>query len=84
MINFNGVKQKEKMDCAAACLCTISKFYKKNISLEFTKEMMKTDQFGASVYGIIETANKIGFRAFSVITSTFFPKTLSNANCKSI
>lgn len=63
MIKFNGVKQQSKMDCAAACLCTISKFYKKKISLEFTKEMMKTDHFGSSVYGIIEAAEKIGFRA---------------------
>lgn len=63
MIKFKGVRQKEKMDCAAACLCTVSKFYKKNISLEFTKEMLKTDIYGASVYGITETANKIGFTA---------------------
>lgn len=58
---FPLVMQHDASDCAAAALAMICKYYKKEISIMKVREIIGTDSYGTSVYGIVEGAKKIGF-----------------------
>jgi ATP-binding cassette subfamily B protein len=50
------------MDCGPACLRMISKFYGKNFTLQRLRDISGLSREGASLLGISEAAEKIGFR----------------------
>lgn len=54
--------QHDQRDCAAACLHMIGKYYGFSQQLTKYREMTKTDKNGASIYGIIDAAQKIGLQ----------------------
>ncbi|MCF8008875.1 MAG: peptidase domain-containing ABC transporter [Halanaerobiales bacterium] len=60
------VKQKDHSDCGTACLTTIANIYNKSYPISILREFSGTDQMGTSAYGLIKTAENIGFSAKGV------------------
>ena len=52
--------QHDQRDCAAACLHMVANHYGFTQSITYYRELTKTDQKGASIYGIIDASKKIG------------------------
>jgi len=59
---FPYYNQPESKDCGATCLRIISKFYGKNIPLEDLRVLSKTTREGASLSGLLEAAESLGFK----------------------
>ena len=66
MFFFPFYTQPESKDCGSTCLRIISKFYGKNVSLDKIRHLSKTTREGASVLGLIEAAEIIGFKSLGV------------------
>lgn len=60
------IKQRDITDCGAACLASISRYYKLKQPLSRIRELASTDQKGTNVLGLIEAAEKLGFSAKGV------------------
>ncbi|MFO7815040.1 MAG: peptidase domain-containing ABC transporter [Halanaerobiales bacterium] len=60
------IKQKDKTDCGAACLSTIANLYSLNYPTSKIREAAGTDQKGTSAYGLLKSAEEIGFAAKGV------------------
>ena len=65
-IKYICIKQHDVTDCAAACLAIISKQYGLGISITRIREAAGTDKQGTNAFGIIKTAEKLGFTAKGV------------------
>jgi len=65
-MKYHHIKQHDIPDCGAACLAIICKQhgYKKHISQ--IREIAGTDKHGTNALGMIEAANKLGFKAKAV------------------
>jgi ATP-binding cassette subfamily B protein len=61
--SFPFVKQYDQMDCGPTCLQMIAQFYGKSYSLQYLREQSFLTKTGASLFGVSEAAEKIGFRA---------------------
>ena len=57
------IKQHDERDCGAACLSIIASHYKLKYPISKYRELTKTDQNGANLYGLCDAAQKIGFQA---------------------
>lgn len=57
------MKQQDMRDCGPACLATIAKQYGLTMSIAKIREYAGTDLHGTTVYGMVQAAEKIGFRA---------------------
>lgn len=66
MSKINLVLQLDKMDCGPACLKMISKYYGKDVSLEYLREICNLNRNGVSLLNLQKAAEQIGFKAFSV------------------
>lgn len=60
---LNYVKQHDERDCGAACLSMIASHYGLTYPISKYRELTKTDQNGANLYGLCDAAQKIGFQA---------------------
>ncbi len=60
------IKQRDITDCGAACLCSVSKFYKLALPVAKIRQIAGTDQKGTNVRGMIEAAEQLGFSAKGV------------------
>jgi len=60
------IKQRDITDCGAACLASVSAFYKLKMPVARIRQLASTDQKGTNVLGLIEAANKLGFEARGV------------------
>ena len=60
------IKQRDRTDCGAACLATIANLYGINYPTSKIREAAGTDQKGTSAYGLIKTAEDIGFESQGV------------------
>ena len=60
------IKQHDITDCGAACLASVSAYYKLEIPLARIRQYAGTDKKGTNVLGLIEAAQKIGFEAKGV------------------
>lgn len=58
-----AVLQHSEMDCSAACLSTICRFYGKEVSINTAREMARVRQEGASLANIIRALQEMGFKA---------------------
>lgn len=56
-------KQHDERDCGAACLSMIATHYGLKYPISKYRELTKTDQNGANLYGLCDAAQKIGFAA---------------------
>ena len=61
------VKQDGYKECGAACLLSIIKYYKGNISINKLLELTHTNKTGTSFYNLIEASAKIGLEAIGWI-----------------
>ncbi|WP_312752002.1 peptidase domain-containing ABC transporter [Epilithonimonas hominis] len=59
---FPFYKQPDTKDCGPTCLRIISKFYGKNLSLQYIRDLAETTRQGSSLMGLSEAAEKLGFR----------------------
>lgn len=60
------IKQRDITDCGAACLCSVSGFYKLALPVAKIRQIAGTDQEGTNVRGMIEAAEQLGFSAKGV------------------
>lgn len=57
------IKQHDQKDCGAACLSMISRYYGLKLSLVKCRELIKVDNDGANMFGLIQGAADIGLSA---------------------
>lgn len=55
------VRQQDMTDCAAACLATVSMYYKKEITITKLRDVLGTDIKGTTLKGLEDGANRLGF-----------------------
>ncbi len=60
------IKQHDNTDCGAACLASISAYYKLYLPIARIRQLASTDQKGTNVLGLIEAAQQLGFQAKGV------------------
>lgn len=60
------VKQRDITDCGAACLASVSAFYKLKLPVSRIRQYAGTDKRGTNVTGLIEAAELLGFQAKGV------------------
>ncbi|WP_316839785.1 peptidase domain-containing ABC transporter [Pedobacter gandavensis] len=58
---FPHYRQYDEMDCGPTCIKIISKYYKKDLSLDHIRELSRTTRQGSSLLGLSEAAEKVGF-----------------------
>lgn len=60
------VKQHDFRDCGAACLASVAGYYKLKIPIARIRQLAGTDKKGTNVLGMLEAAQRMGFRAKGV------------------
>jgi ABC-type bacteriocin transporter len=60
------VKQRDITDCGAACLASVSRFYKLKLPVSRIRQYAGTDRRGTNITGLIEAAELLGFQAKGV------------------
>lgn len=65
-MKYYCIKQHDITDCGAACLATVSKQYGLAVSITKIREIAGTDREGTSAYGMVQSAEKLGFTAKAV------------------
>lgn len=58
--------QRDMMDCGAACLQSICKYYKKNVDLQVIREFCHITRNGVSMLGIADAAESLGFKTIGI------------------
>lgn len=66
--NFPFYKQHDAVDCGVTGLRMVAKFFGRHYSLDFLRELAYLDREGATLMGISDAAEKIGFRTLGVKT----------------
>ncbi len=64
------VKQRDVTDCGAACLVSIAGSYGYQFSVSKIRQIAGTDKRGTSMLGMVEAAQRMGFKAKAVRAST--------------
>lgn len=78
---FKIVRQHDIKDCGPACLSMICKNYKLFLPLAKLRELVKTDDNGTSVYGIVKGAEKLGLCAKALKGSVYeLTESIKNGN----
>ena len=65
-MKFPFFRQRDQMDCGPTCLQMIAHFYGRTYSLPFLREISYISREGVSLQGIMEAADRIGFRVMPV------------------
>lgn len=65
-IQKTHVLQRYQSDCGVACLLSIIQYYGGNESIERLRELSGTTLEGTSMYGLYQTAERIGFNASGI------------------
>lgn len=60
------IKQRDTTDCGAACLASVSAYYKLKLPVARIRQYAGTDTKGTTLFGLIEAAQKLGFDAKGV------------------
>jgi len=60
------VKQHDIKDCGAACLSMICRQYRLKLPMARFRELIKVDSNGASIYGLVDGADKLGLKAMAL------------------
>lgn len=63
MLKYPFIQQHDEKDCGAACLSMISEFYGLKLPIARCRELIKVDNHGANIYGLVTGAEKIGLEA---------------------
>ncbi len=62
-MSFEIVKQHDIKDCGVACLSMICRHYRLKLPMARFRELIKVDNNGANIYGIVDGAGKLGLKA---------------------
>lgn len=62
-MRYPFVQQHDEKDCGAACLSMICEYYGKKLKLARLRELIKVDNQGANIYGIVTGAESLGLHA---------------------
>lgn len=62
-MRFSHIQQHDEKDCGAACLSMITRYYGFEYPLAKLRELIKADNQGANIYGIVTGAITLGFQA---------------------
>ncbi|MCR5608964.1 MAG: ABC transporter permease, partial [Lachnospiraceae bacterium] len=65
-MKYYFVQQHDSTDCAAACLATVSLYYKKETTITKLRDMMGTDLKGTNMLGLLKCSEALGFKAQAV------------------
>lgn len=57
------ILQHDERDCGAACLSMIAAHYSLKLPISKYRELTKTDKSGTNLYGLVDGAEKLGFKA---------------------
>ncbi|MEH2301069.1 peptidase domain-containing ABC transporter [Nostoc sp.] len=68
-MKYQVVTQHSEEDCGAACLASIAKHYRRNLTLNRIREAVGTGQLGTTLLGLRRGAEALGFNARSVRAS---------------
>jgi ATP-binding cassette subfamily B protein len=61
-MGFPHFTQPDEMDCGPTCLRIVAKYYGKNFSLPYLRQLSFTTREGSSLLGLSNAAEKIGFK----------------------
>ncbi len=59
---YPALLQLSEMDCGAACLAMILRYYGKHVSINRLRELANISRDGASLYNVAEAAEQVGFQ----------------------
>lgn len=57
------IKQHDEKDCGAACLSMVLEYYGRKLPMSVLREAIQVDQYGASICGLMEGAERYGLEA---------------------
>lgn len=60
------INQHDEKDCGAACLSMILTYYGKKMPMAAIREAIQVDQYGASIYGLLDGAEKYDLEANTI------------------
>lgn len=66
---FPFYQQLDQMDCGPTCLRILSKYYEKDISIQYLRNLAETTRAGSSMLGLSNAAERIGYRSLGVRVS---------------
>ncbi len=64
-----AVRQQSMMDCGAACLATLCRYYGKRISLNRLRDLTRVGTTGASLLHIMLASRQLGFEAQPILST---------------
>ncbi|MEM9976106.1 MAG: peptidase domain-containing ABC transporter [Cyanobacteria bacterium P01_D01_bin.2] len=64
-MKYSFISQPREEDCGIACIAMIAKHYGQEFTLSYVREVMGTGQLGASLLGLQQGAEALGFQARS-------------------
>ncbi len=65
-MKYIHIQQHDEKDCGAACLSMISEYFGRYLPVSVSRELIKVDQYGANIYGIVSGAEEIGLTAIAL------------------
>ena len=63
---FPHLHQPDAMDCGAACLAMVAKYYGKNFTIQKLREICFASRIGVSMLRISDAAEKLGFKTLGI------------------
>ena len=66
MSRFPCIRQHDSMQCGSACLTMVCRYYGLPLSAEYLSALCPATTEGVSLYGMTETAKKLGFQVTNV------------------
>lgn len=64
-----AVRQQSVMDCGAACLATVCRYYGKPVGLNQVRELAHVGRSGASMLNLVRAAEALGFEPVPVLST---------------
>lgn len=61
-----AVRQRDSVDCGAACLVSIAAWYRLHLPISRVRELARTDAQGTTALGLVQAATRLGFQAKGV------------------
>ena len=62
-MKYPHIQQHDEKDCGAACLAMIAEYYGLKLPIARLRELIKVDNMGANMYGLMTGASEIGLEA---------------------
>lgn len=66
---YPAIRQQSQMDCGAACLVNLCKYYGKNVSMNRMRDLTRVGRSGASMFNILSAAKKLGFHSIPLLST---------------